>query len=832
MRKEWSSQFAPRADGSFACSRFLEAAIMLLTRNSKRLAEKQNTYSAAKSKLSAKCEGASLNQNAKESKRNLNRACKQILQRDILKGKDKARDETRANKKVSTKSTSKSSIRLMENKLMNNESKKIKKDLNSKKNIKVDKENNSSQNQRPLPIPLKELGKTKTNSTRKITNNFPLKTISDNVVCRVPIWAISKNLLQKQTKKRFRVSDIYNIEKDEDLMNESPVKKKKVTAVKPRAIKNKVFSKKNISSHNSRKNKFLSVKAAKPAGQFTKCEGLTENSNETERIQTNLTKPIQHPVEKYGTSRTISVLEPIVPVPEPIDSVFESVFSNAMKSTEIPVAVNEIVVGSNAEIKEKRGGYVEDCINDCYSSFANIDTSYISLRQSVAKCLGKSANDMTPEKHSTQGQDKINNCVEDCINECYSSFVNLDTSLRESVGKNKVNLKRGDKTPEKSRIHKTNSEVVKISNDLQLFLIPKMTSTPENGDHPIIHPVKQLSKNCGLKLSEMSAIPCTASRNIQFELSEYEISPIKPASDNQETSLFGSPSKENESPKDEICLSGKTTGISNLKEITAAKVYVKNPTVKRSKIPKISEKRVCTKTKDNQEDIEALLQKENIENAILPTLRHKRKGPMSPLKPIQVDSVSNKILLDADENQVASPLHMGDKNLGKTHPKHTKSKKVATKHINNITDSCNKNSVEKNDLNIHQISLFESPEREEIAIVKSPIKKVKKNIFTDETASSLADDHFIKVLKPVNCYQSPHQSNKYKSRTKTAPGGYRKTKYGKEADYQPKKHVSRTKKVHGEKRKAKENEEAGNVDEIEKLNQHFSELERMDLCIE
>ncbi|CAL1284391.1 unnamed protein product, partial [Larinioides sclopetarius] len=204
---------------------------MLQTRNSKRLAQKRDAKSV-KDKLLAKCEGTSLNQNVKESKRNLNRACKQILQREILKEKDKICNDINTKKKALVKSTSKSSVRLMDNKLKNNESKKIKEALNSKKNIKIDKENNLSQNQVPLPVPLKEISKTKTNSTRKITNYFPLKIISDNAVSHVPIWAVGKNLPQKQTKKRFRASDIYNIEKDEDLMNESPVKMKKITTVK------------------------------------------------------------------------------------------------------------------------------------------------------------------------------------------------------------------------------------------------------------------------------------------------------------------------------------------------------------------------------------------------------------------------------------------------------------------------------------------------------------------------------------------------------------------------------------------------------------------------
>ncbi|CAL1284392.1 unnamed protein product [Larinioides sclopetarius] len=116
-----------------------------------------------------------------------------------------------------------------------------------------------------------------------------------------------------------------------------------------------------------------------------------------------------------------------------------------------------------------------------------------------------------------------------------------------------------------------------------------------------------------------------------------------------------------------------------------------------------------------------------------------------------------------------------------------------------------------------------------MGIEKSHVKKKRKNIYTEKTASLLTkDDDLISVLKPVHCYQSPHQSKKFKSRKKTAPDGHGKIECDEKVDCQPKKQVSRTKKVHEVKQKAKEENEA----EIEKLNEHFSELEKMDLCIE
>ncbi|KAF8766725.1 XK-related protein 6 like protein [Argiope bruennichi] len=521
------------------------AAIMIQTRNSKRLAGKQSVDPTAK------CNGASLNENIKESKRNQNRICKQKLQgnkkeNDLRdkgkKGKDIVSDKTSATKNICSNSTIRSSVRLIENKsnlqkLKIDESEKIKKVLNSKRNIKVDKENNLSEYKISVPNPSKEL-KTNINSIRKITNNFPLKTISDNAVSHVPIWAVDKNLPKKQTEKR--ASDIYNIEKDEDLMNElSPVKKKKKTAVKkPQVIRNKIFSKKTLSSLTSHKNVFLSTKEAKPARQL-KCEGWN-------MIKTNPAEPTLHTVDKHEILGTASILKSTDPVLESVDSIMES----AIKNTGIPTATNEIVIESNTKTQEKGEKYVEDCITDCYSSFVNIDTSDISFGKSVAKCLDKSVNNnMTPDKQSNQSVVKMNHYVEDCIDECYASFMNMDTSLRESVEKDKTKVSRIDMTPDK-----TNSKNVKMSKNSpgrQIFLIPKMTSTPENGDNPVIQTVKHQSKNCGLLLSEMSAIPCTVSRNIQLELSEIEISPIKASLNNQETSLYESPSEENKNSKAE-----------------------------------------------------------------------------------------------------------------------------------------------------------------------------------------------------------------------------------------------------------------------------------------
>ncbi|XP_055936237.1 uncharacterized protein LOC129965953 [Argiope bruennichi] len=805
---------------------------MIETRNSKRLAGKQSVDPTAK------CNGASLNENIKESKRNQNRICKQKLQgnkkeNDLRdkgkKGKDIVSDKTSATKNICSNSTIRSSVRLIENKsnlqkLKIDESEKIKKVLNSKRNIKVDKENNLPENKISVPNPSKEL-KTNINSIRKITKNFPLKTISDNAVSHVPIWAVDKNLPKKQTEKR--ASDIYNIEKDEDLMNElSPVKKKKKTAVKkPQVIRNKIFSKKTLSSLTSHKNVFLSTKEAKPARQL-KCEGWN-------MIKTNPAEPTLHTVDKHEILGTASILKSTDPVLESVDSIMES----AIKNTGIPTATNEIVIESNTKTQEKGEKYVEDCITDCYSSFVNIDTSDISFGKSVAKCLDKSVNNnMTPDKQSNQSVVKMNHYVEDCIDECYASFMNMDTSLRESVEKDKTKVSRIDMTPDK-----TNSKNVKMSKNSpgrQIFLIPKMTSTPENGDNPVIQTVKHQSKNCGLLLSEMSAIPCTVSRNIQLELSEIEISPIKASLNNQETSLYESPSEENKNSKNVICLSVEAKNAIDSKEKASVKVCEKNLPVKSSNLSKVSTKENCMKTKNSRGDADTLLQKENAENAALPKLGYKRKGPVSPLKPIQVNSVCNNILLSVDGNEGVLPSHKSDKNLGKTRQKHTQSKKIATKSVSNIANS-SENPEEKSDSSFYKIALFESPEKEETGIEKakhfSPVKKVKKHIFNKETVSSpIKDDNHFKVLKPVNCYQSPHHSKRLKSRTKVTHDEQKKTKHVKEADCQPKKQASRTKATHGEKRKAKELEEkAEKLDElIESLNQHFSELENMELCFE
>ncbi|GIX80484.1 hypothetical protein CEXT_123521 [Caerostris extrusa] len=115
-----------------------------------------------------------------------------------------------------------------------------------------------------------------------------LRSKNENILCYAPVLAANKILSARKTNKRSRISEIYDIERDEDIMNESPrVKKKKKIIKKPKTIKSKIN--KYVSSNSNQKNtEFFALQNNGVIKQLKSVE-LTKNTIQDNAINSKLT---------------------------------------------------------------------------------------------------------------------------------------------------------------------------------------------------------------------------------------------------------------------------------------------------------------------------------------------------------------------------------------------------------------------------------------------------------------------------------------------------------------------------------------------------------------
>ncbi|GIX84503.1 hypothetical protein CEXT_474091 [Caerostris extrusa] len=224
------------------------------------------------------------------------------------------------------------------------------------------------------------------------------------------------------------------------------------------------------------------------------------------------------------------------PVLEPLNSILElSIVSEHVNS--VPEHTNSF---SNSV----------DCIADSLNCIVKPSCSIEPLSPNVHKDTEMLFASDTSVAQNRKTLDKIKN-VEDCFNELINSILDVDTFAIEKRAKEKLN-KDNIKFKERSlndddaiSCLNENANFLKMSKKAQqFFIVPKMTSTPENG-RPVIQSANQHQGVNGLKLSEMSSIPYISTLNPQFEQSDYESSLLKLSTDVQ-IPLFQSPCKDND----------------------------------------------------------------------------------------------------------------------------------------------------------------------------------------------------------------------------------------------------------------------------------------------
>ncbi|GFR12054.1 hypothetical protein TNCT_335571 [Trichonephila clavata] len=317
-------------------------------------------------------------ENLKRTRRNLSRKCNKIT--------DKKMDQENQNK------TSIDKKNLMKGKhppVKANEAQKFSTRVQSLKPKKVKelKENksNSDGNLNNM-IKVKKATSTKVKQLEdnyiteaKKDSELPLEYNSEKLVHRVPVWAVSKPLT-KQTK-RSCLSDIYDINKDENIMNDTPVvKKKKICSHKPKVIKPKVSKKKIGLPHENKTMKTCFQEVNKPVEKFAKIVDIVETNKAMQTI---------HQPEKK--------CEDLNSVPIDNDMFSEAFEPNPVNNIEMPVEDFE-VLRVNQPFKVKSDA--EDSIKECISSFYNFDTS-LSI-SSVFKNKDKLCEvDKTPVKQNS-----------------------------------------------------------------------------------------------------------------------------------------------------------------------------------------------------------------------------------------------------------------------------------------------------------------------------------------------------------------------------------------------------------------------------------------------
>ncbi|GFY77488.1 hypothetical protein TNIN_441311 [Trichonephila inaurata madagascariensis] len=292
------------------------------------------------------------------------------------------------------------------------------------KELKADKSNNDGNLNKLIKIKKATSTKVKQLKDNYITeaekdSELPLGYNSEKLVRRVPVWAVSQPLT-KQTKKRSCLSDIYDINQDENIMNDTPVeKKKKICSKKLKVIKPKVSKKKIGLPHVNKTIKTCLQEVNKPIEKFAKIVNIVENN----KVMQTIHQPGKK-CENLNSVQSDNDLNSEAFDPKPVDNNIEKF-----------VEVYENVLQTIQPFKVKSD--VEDSIKECISSFYNFDTS-LSI-SSVFKNKDKLC-----EVNKTPVKENSHNAV--------ANFeLNVDA----------------DNLSEK-----------------HLFLVPQMTSTPESAVHP------------------------------------------------------------------------------------------------------------------------------------------------------------------------------------------------------------------------------------------------------------------------------------------------------------------------------------------------------------
>ncbi|GFT15670.1 uncharacterized protein NPIL_397501 [Nephila pilipes] len=639
----------------------------------------------------------------KNNERNLNRKCKKVFNKKIAQESQAKTSRTKKTpiigKHPHVKSSNAQKFLTQEQSL---EPKKIKR-------LKIEKSSNEGnldkliKNKRDTYTEVKCV---KGNCAAKRKNFLPHKSNSEKFAHHVPIWAVPK-LLPKQNKKRSRLSDIYDIDRDEDLMNDIYIKKKKTFAPKIKVLKPKVSKKKAV-------------------------------------------LPLANKIRTYFQE-----------VNEPNEKL-----------------VNKEKIVEIADGTETKTVTQTICQPDKKCENSNYDFNDVDLNPKAFEALSFDNNiEMTVEVHENLLQDtqppEVINDVENCVNECISSFYNFDTSLSISSVFNNNKSYDIDKTPVKQISDNTqaNTDAQSVSKN-QLFLVPQMTSTP---DRPFNDPANICPKVSSTLLPNMSSIPGSAFRNIYADLSGSELlSPFKSSSNVPEIILLDSPCDKDKKDK----FKGKTySTLRNkagdaLETKPAITVYKKSKTVMPENLVKHSKKKMHSKDRKNVETLD-----DNIslkENRVISHQGQKTKSTKSPLKQTLTENVK---CIDTEgmhniDGKVASLIN--DKSSS---DKPQKMKKKPRKEIHSeraVLKSSSKNDdllepiATENNSNIYEVSLFESPIKEPIKKqLISPIKKINTDWFEEDLFSSPEKSSPFssplktileeKVLKPRKSYSSPHQ---------------------------------------------------------------------------
>ncbi|GFX16926.1 uncharacterized protein TNCV_2519041 [Trichonephila clavipes] len=504
------------------------------------------------------------------------------------------------------------------------------------KELKADKSNNDGKLNKLIKSKEATSTKVKQLKDNYITeaeknSELPLGYNSEKLVRRVPVWAVSQPLM-KQTKKRPRLSDIYDINQDENIMNDTPgEKKKKICSKKQKVIKPKVSKKKIGLPHVNKTLKTCLQEVNKPVEKFAKIVDIVENNK--------VMQTIHQPGKKCEDLNSV-----------PIDNDLNS------------EALDPKFVDNNME------------------KFAEV---YENVLQTIQPF-------------------KVKSDVEDCIEECISSFYNFDTSLSiSSVSKNKDKLCEVDKTPVKQNSDNAiaNFELNMNADNLSekhLFLVPQMTSTPESAVHPF-DPVR-CSKFSSMQIPDVSSIPGSAFRNIGKDLSDSEfLSPVKSTTDGPEIMPFQSSFdkvKGKEIFKEKTHSSIKNKGKDTQKQIQ---------TVKR---------KIQSKDMKNIRKLDDHLSSK--ENGIIPQKDQKRGR--KHLLTEDVNCVNKEV--QGIEEDVAALKHVEYSNKAEKAKEKLKEKthseQAALKSSSNKDNSLEPGTTIGNGLNTYEIKLFESPIKEQL----------------------------------------------------------------------------------------------------------------------